>query len=187
MYFIFVSFQALLFAVGAVSANPGYGYYGYYPHAASHVDVARPYGSYGYGIHHLGKREAEPEADASHYGYYGYPYAAYYLPSAVSHTAVSTPFAAYSYGVHNIGKREAEAEPGYGYYYGYPAGLALHPWGGSSYSYRSVQGIGKRSADAEAEPGYFGYGYFGYPYGYSASHVSSITPFAAYGYGVHHG
>jgi hypothetical protein len=145
------------------------------------VDVARPYGSYGYGIHHLGKREAEAEPG---YGYYGYPYHAYYLPSAVSHTAVSTPFASYAYGVHNIGKREAE--PGYGFY-GYGPGVALHPWGGSSYTYRSVQGIGKRSADAEAEaePGYGYYGY--YPYSYGASHVSSITPFAAYGYGVYHG
>jgi hypothetical protein len=169
--------------VGAVSAeaDPGY-FYGYYPHAASHVEVARPYGSYGYGIHHLGKREAEAEAEPG-YGYYGYyPYhAAYYLPTAVSHTAVSTPFASYGYSTHAIGKRSAEAEPGY--FYGYGPGIALHPWGGSSYTYRSVQGIGKRSADAEP-----GYGYYGYPYyGYSASHVSSITPFAAYGYGIHHG
>merc|ERR1712241_1297860 len=57
-----------------------------------------------------------------------------------------------------------DAEPGYGY--GGP-GIASHPYGGSSYTYRSPQGLGKR----EAEPGY-GYGYgrgiAAHPYGGSS-------------------
>merc|ERR1711992_19130 len=61
-----------------------------------------------------------------------------------------------------LGKRDAE--PGYGY--GGP-GIASHHYGGSSYTYRSPQGLGKR----EAEPGY-GYGYgrgiAAHPYGGSS-------------------
>ena len=58
---------------------------------------------------------------------------------------------------------------GYGRYYGL-AGVAGHPTG-TSFTHRSPQGIGKRSADAEpeAEP-YYPYAYgayaYGYPYGY---------------------
>ena len=48
-----------------------------------------------------------------------------------------------------LGKREAEPS------YGYGRGIAAHPYGGSSYTYRSPQGLGKR----EAEPSYGGYSY----------------------------
>merc|ERR1712210_183809 len=85
-------------------------------------------------------------------------------PAAAAHVAVAHPYFGY-YG-HQLGwpsfrapgfssqcfgcrgKRSAEAEPGYGYgygYYGYPylgAGVAGHPTG-TSYSHRSIQGLGK--------------------------------------------
>merc|ERR1712045_983230 len=56
------------------------------------------------------------------------------------------------------GKRSAEPEPYYGYpylgYYGLPygRGVAGHAGGGLSYTQRSPQGIGKRSADEAEEP-----------------------------------
>merc|ERR1739848_953356 len=59
-------------------------------------------------------------------------------------------------------KPEAEAEPYYGYgHYGYGyhpyayrfgPGIAGHVGGGTSYTHRSPQGIGKRSAEEEAAP-----------------------------------
>jgi len=90
-------------------------------------------------------------------------------PAAAAHVAVAHPYFGY-YG-HQLGwpsfrapgfssqcfgcrgKRSAEAEPGYGYYgypayyrgyYGYPYGLGVagHPTG-TSYSHRSIQGLGK--------------------------------------------
>merc|ERR1712106_463002 len=77
----------------------------------------------------------------------------------------------------------AAAEPGYGY-----GGVAYHPYGGSSYTHRSPQGLhghyggygyghgyGKRSA--EAEPGY------GYGNGYGAASV--YVSQADHGYGYH--
>ena len=61
----------------------------------------------------------------------------------------------------------ALAEPGY--FYGYGPGIAAHPGPATSYTYRSPQGIGKRSA--EPEPGY--YGQYTWPsvsgYGYTAT------------------
>merc|ERR1712045_1985 len=108
---------------------------------------------------------AEPEADAWH-GYYGYGYhpgfyGYYGHQQAWPSTATSTCFGC-------RGKRSAEAEPGYGFYgycpYGYyglhrayyglhlGAGVAGHPGAATSYSHRSVQGIGKRSAEEEAAP-----------------------------------
>merc|ERR1712010_354690 len=94
-------------------------------------------------------------------------------PAAAAHVAVAHPFYGYyghqlgwpsfrapgfssqCFGAR--GKRSADAEPGYGYgygYYGYPAyrgyyghpylgaGVAGHPTG-TSYSHRSIQGLGK--------------------------------------------
>merc|ERR1712193_456010 len=120
---------------------------------------------------------AEPEADA-HYGYYGYGYHPGFYgyglwghqqawPSASAPGVSST-----CYGCR--GKRSAEPEPYYGYggyyggYYGYPyaygyraygPGIAGHPGAATSYTHRSPQGIGKRSA--EPEP-HYGYPYYGY-------------------------
>merc|ERR1712088_1225508 len=114
--------------------------------------------------HFLGKREAEAEP---HYGYgaYGHGYGL-----------------GYGYGGygHHLGKRSAEPFYGYPYAYGFhpyalrplagplataagPTGIAGHGTG-TSYVARSPQGLrGKRSA----EP-YYGYGFYGYPYGLRA-------------------
>ena len=48
----------------------------------------------------------------------------------------------------------ALAEPGY--YLGYGPGIAAHPGYATSYTYRSPQGIGKRSAEPEPHYGYYG-------------------------------
>merc|ERR1739844_373117 len=87
---------------------------------------------------------AEPEADA-HYGYYGYGYHYGY------------------YGLHRG-------------YYGLPlgAGVAGHPGAATSYSHRSVQGIGKRSAEEDAAPAEA-----------EAAPVAAVAPVHAfYGYGL---
>merc|ERR1712029_763412 len=65
----------------------------------------------------------------------------------------------------------ALADPyyGYGHPYGYGPGIAFHPTG-TSYTQRSPQGIGKRSA--EAEP-HYGYGQYAWPsatgYGFTST------------------
>merc|ERR1712168_1633223 len=79
----------------------------------------------------------------------------------------------------------AAGEPGYG-------GVAYHPYGGSSYTHRSPQGLhghyggygyfGKRSADAE--PGY------GYAHAVSYTHRSPQGlhgHYGGYGYGAYYG
>merc|ERR1712223_717736 len=133
---------------------------------------------------------AEPEADAWH-GYYGYGYhpgfyGYYGHQQAWPSTATSTCF-----GCRGKRSAEAEAEPGYGFYGYYPygyyglhrayyglhlgAGVAGHPGAATSYSHRSVQGIGKRSAEEEAAPAeaeaapvakvapvHYGFPFFGY-------------------------
>merc|ERR1711863_147164 len=70
---------------------------------------------------------AEPEADAWH-GYYGYGY----------HPGF------YGYGYYGLHRAY------YGLHLG--AGVAGHPGAATSYSHRSVQGIGKRSAEEDAAP-----------------------------------
>merc|ERR1712029_1164027 len=65
----------------------------------------------------------------------------------------------------------ALADPyyGYGHPYGYGPGIAFHPTG-TSYTQRSPQGIGKRSADAEP---HYGYGQYAWPsatgYGFTST------------------
>merc|ERR1712038_886365 len=135
---------------------------------------------------------AEPEAEARYYGYnpgfYGYNrgfYGGYghqqNWPSARTYGFESTCF-----GCRGKRSAEADAEPryyGYGGSYGYNYGSYGYPYGsygyraygpgiagpptGTSFTYRSVQGIrGKRSAEADAEPRYYGYGgAYGYNYG----------------------
>jgi len=147
--------------LGKREAEPGYGY-GYGRGIAAH-----PYGGSSYTYRSpqgLGKREAEPG-----YGYGG-SYQRVTRIDGYDRQLTSYGVATNGYGAYvdeprfgRLGKREAE--PGYGY--GYGRGIAAHPYGGSSYTYRSPQGLGKR----EAEPGY-GYGYgrgiAAHPYGGSS-------------------
>merc|ERR1711863_111287 len=85
--------------------------------------------------HFIGKREAEAEP---HYGYGGYGYGGYGYGHGYGYGR------GYGYG-HYLGKRSAEPYYGYGFY-GYGpyrfGGVAGHPTG-TSYTQRSVQGIGK--------------------------------------------
>ncbi len=137
---------------------------------------------------------AAPDAEADP----GYLYGAYYPAYPALYNAfpdwpgVSAPgFSSTCFGCRV--KRSADAEPeadasafygyygypyayGYGYPYGYLNGVAGHP-DGTSYTYRSVQGIGKRSADAEPVADADAYYHYGYPYAYGYGY-----PYA-YGYG----
>merc|ERR1711917_11975 len=128
----------------------------------------------------LGKREAEPEADA-YYGYGGYGgYGTTYGLVSACHNAYGAP-------VPCRGKRSAEAEPyygGIGYGYGAyvpPTGLPVQPlvtaWNGAVVPRKTpaveaaeadhyAAKFGKREADSEADA-YYGYGgYGGYGLGY---------------------
>merc|ERR1739844_129598 len=136
--------EAVAAPEAAPEAEPHYGYgYGlgfYGPGIAGHPGLATSFVARSpQGLR--GKRSAEP-----YYGYYGQ----YSWPSYSAPGFTSTVWGA-------RGKRSAEAEPGYGYgygYYGYPAyrgyyghpylgaGVAGHPTG-TSYSHRSIQGLGK--------------------------------------------
>merc|ERR1711963_1007397 len=88
---------------------------------------------------------------------------------------------------YGYGKRSADAEPGYGYGIGYGlAATAYHPYGGSSSTYRSTQGL--------SGYGYGGYGYGkrsaepGYGYGSGYSFVAQSRPYyhGSYGYNINH-
>jgi len=129
----------------------------------------------------LGKREAEPEADAYYgLGLGGYGWAG--LGGLVAPLAIHRdgPFLCGN-GEHVINglckkKRSADAEPeayyGYGGYGGY--GLGYTTGYGLGYGYG---GYGKRSADSEADA-YYGYGgYGGYGLGYTTGYG------LGYGYG----
>jgi len=108
---------------------------------AAHL-LSKPWGVYGYPVHHLGKREAEADAEPWYglgYGYGGYGVLApkpvitsvgaltTYSNGAVTPTNTPAVAAAtaqhlatkFGYGGHLLGKREAEAEPWYGLGYGY--------------------------------------------------------------------
>merc|ERR1711997_621980 len=150
---------AALCLAAAVSAEPeadayygyGYGHQQAWPGAYGPGFSATCYGCRPYGLHHLGKRDAEADAEP-HYGYgfpgYGYfPYGGYGY-----HGYGATSFVARSpQGLR--GKRSAE--PFYGYGYGHPyafyahpravfgPGVAGHAGGGTSYVARSPQGLGK--------------------------------------------
>merc|ERR1712241_1389421 len=137
---------------------------------------------------------AKPEAEASYYGYnpgfHGYNLRFGHQQNWPSYRTYG--FSSTCYGCRGKRSAEADAEPayygygsyGYNGYYGHPygfghrsygPGIAGHPTG-TSYTYRSVQGLrGKRSAEAEAEPRYYGYPYgafnnfygsYGYPHGF---------------------
>jgi len=145
----------------------------------------------------LGKREAEPEADAYYgLGLGGYGWAG--LGGLVAPLAIHRdgPFLCGN-GEHLINglckkKRSAEAEPeayyGYG---GYGLGYGGYGYGGLGYGY------GKRSADADAYYGYGGYGGYGlgyttgyglgYGYGGYGKRSADSEADAYYGYGGYGG
>ncbi len=97
--------------------------------------------------------------------YYGYGPALAYHPAPYGHYGYGAA-TSYEYrspqGAHGYGWRgKREAEPSH-YGYGYPAyhsyapvygpALAWHPYGATSYEYRSPQGLrGKREAEADAD------------------------------------
>merc|ERR1711997_126070 len=186
---------AALCLAAAVSAEPeadayyGYGLYGHqqaWSGAYGPGFSATCYGCRPYGLHHLGKRDAEADAEPLYgYGFPGYGY---------------FPYGGYGYHgyggnyVHRSpqglrGKRSAEPHGLFPYAYGYPYGFYGHPLAaiptpagptgvaghptGTSFVARSPQGLrGKRSA----EP-FYGYGY-GHPYAFYAH------PRAVFGPGV---
>ena len=146
------------------------GFYGYgYGHSLSWPTYSAPgFSSTCWGCR--GKRSAEADAEPGYYGYpygsYGYNYGSYsyphsfgyrsYGPGIAGHPGAATSFTYRSpQGLRGKRSAEADAEPGYyghpyGYglyrpYYGYRAygpGIAGHPTG-TSFTYRSVQGLGK--------------------------------------------
>merc|ERR1711988_1245018 len=161
--------------LGKREAEPGYGYGGpgiaYHPYGGASYEYRSPQG--------LGKREAKPA-----YGYGG----SYQRVTRVDgYDGQLTSYGVRTSGnagyvdeprLGRLGKREAE--PSYGYYG--PA-IAAHPYGGSSFTYRSPQGLrGKR----ETEPSYGGYSFQnvrrvgGYRQ-YSAYDVRTAGPYAAVG------
>jgi len=107
----------------------GYNTYQTSPLSYVSAPIVTPFKPYTYGIHHMGKRDAE--ADAQYFNYpmtYGYNFGYSHYPYTTS---------AYHYG-----KREAEAEPQfYGNYYG---NRAFTYGGYGSYPYASTYGYGMR-------------------------------------------
>merc|ERR1712018_725549 len=167
-----------------------------------------------YGVHHLGKREAEAEADpavlyANHYGYphttYGYPYTygyhyTYNVPRVVAPetaevkkvvTPVTYPYTTY----------------GYPYTYQVPQAVAVAPETAEvkkvvtpvvktvphAYGYPltyPVHHLGKREAEAEADPAVLystHYGHGAYPYTYTGYTYTGFTGYTGYPYTTHAG
>lgn len=141
---------------------------------ASHLAAKSLYGwpyyglHYGYGLHHLGKREAEaePTADADPFLLYGYPYHHPAITSIGAFTTYSngavvptnTPAVAAATASHLAAKAADYAAHGYGYGYG------LHH-------------LGKREAEpnADADP-YYLYGHYGhYP---AVTSVGALTTYS---------
>merc|ERR1711975_7906 len=148
-----------------VYSNLGYtGYpYAYAPYTRSLLPYSFPYNTYA-GLHHLGKREAEPaaepeataDADADADAYYGY---------------------GLGYGLGYAGHYGYAAPLGYAGHYGYAGYPAYRSLAYKTYGYPYHTGYsyyrGKREAEAEANPyaAYTGYpyshvGYSAYPYTY---------------------
>jgi hypothetical protein len=113
---------------------------------------------YAYGAHYIGKRDAEPKADADAqylaYGYSGYPYATY---GAYAGAYAGAYPAAYPsvYGARYLGKREAEptAEP-----------TADAQFIASAYRYPYAT-YGAYAGVPAVSTAYTTYGAYGYPYG----------------------
>merc|ERR1711951_95304 len=105
-------------------------------------------GLYGYGgVHYIGKREAEADADASLVTYSNgavVPYNPYLH---------GVGYGLYHGGVHYLGKREAEADASLVTYSNgavVPYNPYLHGVGYGLYGYGGVHYIGKREAEADA-------------------------------------
>jgi len=199
-------FVVLFALAAAVAAEPGYYGYGYLhqqnwpsvraPGFEATCHGCRPAPLIAY--HHLGKRDAEAEAEAEpgyalhpyvgrFYGYYGHPFATGVAahPSGTSYVGRT---------IHGLGKREAEAEaePAYAVHpYGYFGGYYGHPFyrypAATSYVARSPQGVrGKRDAEAEpASTSFVGRTVFGYPGGYHPAYYYGGHP-AYYYRGYYH-
>merc|ERR1712218_489612 len=140
-----------------------YGYGGYGGGVALH-----PYGGSSYvgpTVWGLGRKKRDADAEA--YGGYGFGYDALSGNSFIHRSGVGYWPGGEQRGTK--GKREAEADAyGYG---GYGGGVALHPYGGSSYVGPTVWGLGRKKRDAEADA--YGYGGYGggvalHPYGGSS-------------------
>merc|ERR1712244_145476 len=171
------SLAVILFS-GLTAAEASYGYGvalhpGYGTSYTNRSPQGLSYGRYGYGGY--GKRDAEPG-----YGYGARSYT-YRSPQGLSYGGYGYG----GYGGYGYGKRDAE--PGYGYGIGYGlAATAYHPYGGSSSTYRSTQGL--------SGYGYGGYGYGkrsaepGYGYGSGYSFVAQSRPYyhGSYGYNINH-
>jgi len=134
-------------------------------------------------------------ACAEPWGYYGYP--AVGNSPTLQWPGYSGPgFSRQTFGLR--GKRSAEPEPYYGYYglhpygyYGLGRGVAGHAGGGFSWTQRSPQGLGKRSADEEepakgAHPGgatsYVGNTVWGFPAEAKAKRSAEPEPYYPYYY-----
>merc|ERR1712241_914199 len=161
-----------------VYSNLGYtGYpYAYAPYTRSLLPYSFPYNTYA-GLHHLGKREAEPaaepeatadaDADAdAYYGYglgYGLGYAGHYGYAApLGYPAYrSLAYKTYGYPYHTgysyyRGKREAEAEP-----------EPYHAYNRNFYNpYTAYTGYRSSNAGYSAYPHTYGYNRYSYAYGF---------------------
>merc|ERR1712038_2025599 len=132
-------------------------------------------------------------ASAEPWGYYGY---AVGNSPTLQWPGYSAPgFSRQTWGLR--GKRSAEPEPEpyygfYGYYrpYLYGPGVAGHPGGATSYTQRSPQGLGKRSADEEPAKGvhpnggtsYVGQTVRGFPAEAKAKRSAEPEPYYPYYY-----
>ena len=145
-----------------------YGYAGVYGYGksapcvnAANVPVPCADGNAAYGVHYIGKREAEAEADpALLYSAYGYPYAA----------------GAYAYG----GYPHAVAATPYGLTHSSNVGLCTNYLGAAVPCGRKKREA-EAEAEAEADPAllYSAYGYpYGYNYGYTA--LNAVAPALSY-------
>merc|ERR1712173_460605 len=142
-----------------VYSNLGYtGYpYPYAPYTRSLLPYSFPYHTYA-GLHHLGKREAEPaaepeataDADADADAYYGYGLG--YGLGYAGHYGYAAPLGYaghYGYSYYR-GKREAEAEP--------------KPYVAYVSPYTAYTGYPYSHVGYSAYP--YAYGYTGYPYAF---------------------
>ena len=139
-------------------------------------------------------------------GWYGYP--GVYNSPTLQWPGVSGPgYSSTLWGAPGYrGKRSAEPsaepEPYYGYPYygyyglGYGRGVAGHAGGGFSYTQRSPQGIGKRSADEEPQAlathpsggtSFVGQTVWGFPRSKRSAEPEPYYGFPYYGYGRYYG
>merc|ERR1711963_31999 len=136
-------------------------------------------------------------AAAEPWGYYGYHPVVGNSPTLQWPGYSGPGFSRQTFGLR--GKRSAEPEPYYGYYglyhpygyYGLGRGVAGHAGGGVSYTHRSPQGIGKRSAEEPEQAlathpnggtSYVGQTVWGFP---RSKRSAEPEPFYGY-YGLYH-